>query len=153
MIQLRGCIVPRASSGTSRKGTGSHPRWRNNTAPTRALGRCSAAEISVGADADGGGAEDDIVCGRGGEVSEPRKVAGVPPMLKREGSRSRLLRYGAPSHRPSKVSQKSKRSSGDVCARASAAASAFALYVPSSDGPPAAWTSADAARDASVSRA
>jgi len=147
MIQLRGPIVPRTSSGTSRKGTGSQPRWRKSTAPMRALGRCSAADIWGEADVDGGGAEEDIACG--GWLSEPGKFADAPALLKR----AMRCAQGVSSHRPSKVSQKRMRSSGVVRARASAAASAFALYVPSSDGPPAARTSANAARDASVSRA
>src|SRR5205809_694528 len=91
--QLRGCIVPRASSGTSRKGTGSQPRWRNSTAPTRALGRCSAAESSDGADVDGGGAEDDIE--GGGWLGEPGKVAAARAMLKRGAARSRRVEPAA----------------------------------------------------------
>ena len=94
-IQLIGPIVPRASSGTRRNGTGSHPRWRNSTAPIRALVLRSASESSgvAGAGADGVGSLADMDHDEGLVRLESRKLAGAPSLLKRARARARRAQW------------------------------------------------------------
>src|SRR6185503_17651812 len=104
-IQLITVARPGASSVTSTKGTGSQLRLRNNTAPTRALAVCSAAEGAV--PDEGGTADDDIArkliveqaaeefaenrveCGR---PLEARQMAGVCQHLEPRAANRRLER-------------------------------------------------------------
>src|SRR5665213_1584561 len=85
-IQFIASTLPCARSGTRRKGTGNHPRCRNNTAPHRAVELRSASEIcSVDVSC---GAADDILRFTAGdeqrERSHPRQRLATRPLVARQ---------------------------------------------------------------------